>query len=140
MAELLITTQDGNVLLEINLDGRDKLTIGCSPKCDIRLTGPQVSRHHALLVVECGRWLMIDLSANHGIWFQDKQQQIIEIIADQSIRIGKAILHFSNVLEKQIKLPTDQIYQNMQQVSTRSEYLEKLRSSGNFKVITLAVA
>jgi hypothetical protein len=44
----------------------DGLVIGRSPDCALTLADPTVSRHHAELRRECGRWVVADLGSSNG--------------------------------------------------------------------------
>lgn len=55
------------VLLALDWDGgHEELVIGRNPTCDIVLSGPAVSRHHALLTFRDGTWVLQDLASTNG--------------------------------------------------------------------------
>ncbi len=52
--------------LQLPDDGRDRLTIGRTPECDLVLSDPTVSRHHAELWRRSDGWLLVDLGSTNG--------------------------------------------------------------------------
>lgn len=45
------------------------VTIGRDPRCELHLDDPQVSRRHAQIVFQQGRWLLRDLGSRNGTHF-----------------------------------------------------------------------
>ncbi|MCL4211475.1 MAG: FHA domain-containing protein [Phycisphaerales bacterium] len=89
MPELVISTFEGEALLRVNLAGRDVLTLGRSDRCDIRLRGADASRHHAVLVREGDRWMLINLSAARGMYDDERPVDRAVMQEDRPIRIGR---------------------------------------------------
>lgn len=55
------------VLLVLDWDGgHEELMIGRNPNCDVVLSGPGVSRHHARLSFRDGVWILQDLDSTNG--------------------------------------------------------------------------
>ena len=81
-------------MLTVNLLGRTKLTIGCSPRCDVLLKSPDVSRHHALLLEEGDRWLMIDISAAKGMFLKGESVRTHWVNDKDPVRIGEGYFWF----------------------------------------------
>jgi hypothetical protein len=64
---LLSERREPPVLLALDWDsGQAELLIGRHPDCDILLSGPTVSRHHARLYFRDGRWILRDLDSTNG--------------------------------------------------------------------------
>jgi hypothetical protein len=54
-------------LLALDWDGAtESLLIGRHPDCDVVLSHPTVSRHHARLNFRDGRWVLCDLASTNG--------------------------------------------------------------------------
>jgi len=70
--DLLTAEQDGEqqdpvVLLALDWSGEQhELVIGRNPSSDVMLSGPQVSRRHALLSFRDGAWFVRDLDSTNG--------------------------------------------------------------------------
>ena len=56
-----------DVRLPVALE-EQRLTIGRAPSCDLVLRDDTVSRRHAELVREGGRWMLRDLRSTNGMW------------------------------------------------------------------------
>jgi len=61
---------DGQPTARISLNA-SRLLIGRHPWNDVRLDHDSVSRHHAMLVREGGRWTVVDLNSTNGIRVND---------------------------------------------------------------------
>jgi hypothetical protein len=46
--------------------GQEELLVGRHPRCDVVLSAPDVSRHHARLNFRDGRWILRDLESTNG--------------------------------------------------------------------------
>lgn len=90
MPELLISRKDGELLLSVDLTGRMKLTVGRSPRCDLTLEAPAVSRRHAVLVEHGGNWMLIDTGSTTGTFAGAERARCIQLAEDQWARIGPA--------------------------------------------------
>lgn len=95
MTELVIATFEGEQLLRVNLAGRDLLTLGRSERCDVRLHGADVSRHHAVLAREGNQWLLINLSAARGMYDNERPIDATFLHPDRPIRIGRVYLWYT---------------------------------------------
>lgn len=124
--ELVIATAAGSVLLRVDLRDRDKLTIGRSDKCDVRLKGAAVSRHHGLLVNESGRWCLFDLSARSGVWMGDEHHRIVEMRDDVPVRIGDVYVWLFGVQKIEAAAPTSLAAGDKRRVMLRQEHVERL--------------
>jgi hypothetical protein len=55
------------IVLALDWDGgQDELLVGRHPRCDVVLSAPDVSRHHARLNFRDGRWILRDLESTNG--------------------------------------------------------------------------
>ena len=124
--ELVIATAAGLVLLRIDLSARTKLTIGRSERCDVRLKGAAVSRHHALLINECGRWRILDLSAKSGVWVGEHRERVTEMQVDVPVRIGDAYVWLFDAEHVESATPLPLPATDQRRVMLRQEYLECL--------------
>jgi len=123
---MVIASIEGSTLLRVNLDRREKVTIGRSEKCDIRLKGASVSRHHALLVKERGRWILLDLSSQSGIWVGQTQHRVIEVNDEDPVRLGDAFLWFFDVAHLDVPPIAPLPEEHRRYALLRSEHLERL--------------
>jgi pSer/pThr/pTyr-binding forkhead associated (FHA) protein len=90
MVELLISRKDGELLLSVDLTGRTKLTVGRSPRCEITLDAPSVSRRHAILIRHRGHWMLIDTGSMTGTFAGEEQARCLQLTEDGWARIGPA--------------------------------------------------
>jgi hypothetical protein len=72
----------------------DRTTIGRSPDCGIFLDDVTVSRKHAVLVNEGGRWLIEDGGSLNGTFVNRKRVETAEISDGDEVQIGKYRLTF----------------------------------------------
>lgn len=62
-----LATSGTTALLVLDWDGAyEELMIGRNPNCDVVLSGPGVSRHHARLSFRDGIWILQDLDSTNG--------------------------------------------------------------------------
>ena len=88
MPKLVITGADG-ARREIELTTRD-LRIGRAPENDLSLPDPTkgVSRMHAELRYENGRYVIIDLNSQNGTWLDGTRVQRADVASGSEIAIG----------------------------------------------------
>ena len=72
----------------------DRTTIGRSPDCGIFLDDVTVSRKHAVLVQQNGRWLVEDQGSLNGTFVNRKRVETAELDDGDELQIGKYRLTF----------------------------------------------
>jgi pSer/pThr/pTyr-binding forkhead associated (FHA) protein len=92
MPELLVAKHDGRVMVRVPLAGRRRLSIGRSPRCDLRLNASSISRRHALLFAHAGQWHIVDTGSRTGVFagLEKVRHRILD--PDSWTRIGPAYL------------------------------------------------
>ena len=75
------------------LDGRP-LLIGRSPRCDLVLDDPTVSRRHAELVPSDGGWIVSDLSSTNGTRVNGWRIRRAAVALDDELMLGAQRLRF----------------------------------------------
>jgi len=123
--ELVIATAAGAVLLRVDLRGRRKITLGRSRKCDVRLSGAGISRHHAVIVEEAGRWMLLCTSARNGVWMEHERIKTAALSPDRPLRIGDLYLWFFGRNEVALVPPRLAPYP-APVIALRAEYIEAL--------------
>jgi pSer/pThr/pTyr-binding forkhead associated (FHA) protein len=88
VSQLLIARESGELLAAVDLSDRLKLTLGRSPRCDVRLDAPAVSRRHGLLLVHDDRWLMLDTGSTTGIHTVEGNCRLAQLSRENWIRLG----------------------------------------------------
>jgi FHA domain/Domain of unknown function (DUF1707) len=68
------------------------LVIGRSSACQLVLADDTVSRRHAELYVEGGRWLLRDLGSSNGTWVNGRRVVEAEVRAGDEVYLGGARL------------------------------------------------
>ena len=77
------------------LDGRP-LLIGRSPRCDLVLTDPTVSRRHAELVRSDDGWVVRDLSSTNGTRVNGWRVRRAAVALDDELTLGAQKLRFGS--------------------------------------------
>jgi phosphoserine phosphatase RsbU/P len=85
MGMVTLSYADANGHHNIDLD-RASTSIGRSPGQDVMLSEACVSRHHALIVREGDRYIVIDQNSTHGTFLN-------------SVRVARSVLQFEDVLQ-----------------------------------------
>jgi hypothetical protein len=67
------------------------VTVGRHPNCDVVLGDPTVSRHHASVRREQGRWVLHDLGSSNGSWLNGRRAARIEVVAGDELRFGELV-------------------------------------------------
>ena len=62
--------------------------VGRDPECDIVITDGRVSRRHAVLRLEDGRWLLQDNGSSNGTYAGDRRVDRIEVDGECQVRLG----------------------------------------------------
>jgi uncharacterized membrane protein YidH (DUF202 family) len=64
-SRLVLLDEDGDPERPLPMD-RDRVVLGRSSENDVVLADPMVSRHHAEIRHDHGRWVLLDLGSTHG--------------------------------------------------------------------------
>src|SRR4030042_14917 len=93
MADLgkLISQREGEQPAEVALE-KDTITFGRSPDNDVVVADARVSRHHARLSIQAGRYVLTDLNSVNGTWVAGQRITEQELAAGASFTIGPAII------------------------------------------------
>jgi FHA domain/DUF1707 SHOCT-like domain len=75
-------------------DRDPRLLIGRGRSCDLVLRHETVSRRHAELVREGGRWMLRDLSSTNGTWDGAWRVNETEIDAGSQLHLGAVLVRF----------------------------------------------
>ncbi|HEX4420821.1 MAG TPA: FHA domain-containing protein [Kofleriaceae bacterium] len=70
------------------------LKLGSGSGCDVRLhdTTGQLSREHAMMIPELGRWQIRDLGSKNGLWVEGARTSASTLHAGATIQLGGVIL------------------------------------------------
>jgi hypothetical protein len=71
-----------------------RLVIGRSSGCQLVLTDDTVSRRHAELFTEEGRWLLRDLDSSNGTWLNGRRVVEAEVRPGDILHLGGCRLRF----------------------------------------------
>lgn len=91
------------VVLNGELRGRDfrlvdgKNTIGTAADCDVVLTDPYLSSHHAVLRHENGEFTLVDLDSTNGCHVNERKISREDLIDNDKIRFGRTELKFKSL-------------------------------------------
>lgn len=75
-------------------DGRRALVLGRASTCDLVLADETVSRRHAELRRDEGRWMLRDLSSTNGTWDGGWRVTETEIDAGSQLHLGRLLVRF----------------------------------------------
>ena len=67
------------------------VTIGRHPDCDVVVDDPEVSRFHASLRREGGRWVLHDLDSRNGCFVNGRRAAQVELRPGDELRLGGAV-------------------------------------------------
>lgn len=73
---------------------RPVVVLGRLPECDITLTGAAVSRRHAKVQQEGGRWTVTDLGSTNGVRVNAQPVQVSEIRPGDRLEVGDITFTF----------------------------------------------
>ena len=90
---LVVRSGGGRAVETFVLEG-DETTIGRSPECDIFLDDVTVSRRHALITEEGGRFTIEDLGSLNGTFLNRHRIEQAPLTDDDEVQIGKYRLVF----------------------------------------------
>src|SRR4051794_31811439 len=62
--------------------------VGRDPRCDLRLTDPEVSDRHAYFQLVGGRLVCVDLGSRTGVHQAGRCRRLLDVTTDQPVRIG----------------------------------------------------
>ena len=91
------------VVLNGELRGRDfrlvdgKNTVGTAADCDVVLTDPYLSSHHAVVRHENGEFTLVDLDSTNGCYLNDKRCSRSDLIDNDKIRFGRTEVKFKSL-------------------------------------------
>lgn len=68
--------------------------LGRAPECAAILRDASVSRRHARLVLEGGRWVLIDEGSRNGLWQGGEKKPRIELADLAEFKLGEVLLRF----------------------------------------------
>jgi len=71
-----------------NLPPGPSYLVGRDPQCDIVMTDARVSRHHAALGIEDGRWVLADNGSTNGTYIGGRRVDRIEVDGECLLRLG----------------------------------------------------
>lgn len=66
----------------------ERFLVGRGRDCKVRILEDQVSRHHALMVLVNGRWMIEDLDSSNGMFLNDKRCALAELRPGDILRLG----------------------------------------------------
>jgi putative serine protease PepD len=92
VAEILISTPDGQVLANRKLDPVRAYWIGRESNCDIVIESASVSRRHALVFHSNGRWLACDAGSVGGLDTENGPVRCAHLSADAWVKIGSVYI------------------------------------------------
>ncbi len=86
----LVVQQAGQEPQEVAL--KETTTFGRAPDNDVVLSDARVSRHHARLAYQDGRYVLSDLNSHNGTWVGGQRISEQDIAPGTSFRIGPATI------------------------------------------------
>ncbi len=91
------------VVLNGELRGRDfrlvdgKNTLGTAADCDVVLTDPYLSSHHAVIRHENGEFTLVDLDSTNGTYVNERRVSREDLIDNDKVRLGRSELKFKSL-------------------------------------------
>jgi NHLM bacteriocin system ABC transporter ATP-binding protein len=72
-------------------DSCEKVVLGRSPKCDVVVADPSVSRYHAEIVRTPDGFLLVDLDSANGVWVDDRRVKEYRLGDQQRFALGAVV-------------------------------------------------
>lgn len=96
-AARLVVFRDGVVHRAVELTARG-LTIGRGLQNDLVLEDPDrtVSRFHAEVRLDAGRWVLMDLNSQNGTWVDARRVDRVQLMSGVPVVIGRYSLVFDD--------------------------------------------
>lgn len=88
---IVFVTLDSKVVHKRNLD-QDRITIGREPDNDICINNLAVSRHHAEITLDGGKYFIKDLASANGVFLNSSKISYSELSRGDVVNIGKYAL------------------------------------------------
>lgn len=86
---------------------KEETTLGRAPECDVFLDDEGVSRHHAKVVRQDDKLVLLDLGSTNGTWFEGERIQVLELEDAVKIQVGTAtILQFRYQDQSEVEFHT----------------------------------
>lgn len=101
VAELLISTPEGQVLANRKLDPVRAYWIGRESNCDIVIENAAVSRRHALVFHSNGRWYACDAGSIGGLDTENGPVRCAQLSADAWVKIGSVYVWLAGAAASQ---------------------------------------
>jgi len=92
VAELLISTPEGEVLANRKLDPARAYWVGREASCDVVIESAAVSRRHALVFHANGRWMACDAGSLGGLETEGGPVRATALSSDAWIKVGAVYL------------------------------------------------
>lgn len=92
---IAFVTLDSKVVHKRNLD-QDKVTIGREPDNDICINNLAVSRHHAEITLDGGKYFIKDLASANGVFLNGSKTSYSELSPGDIVNIGKYALRIQS--------------------------------------------
>ncbi|MCA1778917.1 MAG: FHA domain-containing protein [Xanthomonadaceae bacterium] len=97
-ARLIRSNADGNSHADleatVHVLHSDRMTIGRSGVCDIRIEEPSISSEHARLVRSEDGWRIINLLSTNGVFINDEKVFSHRLQDQDTVRLGRVVLRF----------------------------------------------
>src|SRR5687767_5447913 len=83
----------------------DMRTIGAAADCDVVLTMPQVSGHHARLWREGELWFIEDLGSSNGLFVRGERVARAQVAAHEMVGLGSFQIAARDLMARKSKAP-----------------------------------
>ena len=98
------------------------MVIGRGPECQIRLEGDGVSRNHAKIVRNAGKYTIEDLGSTNGTWVDNNPATAEPLRSSARIRIGTHVVVRFNLLDDEEAALQQRLYDNVIQDTLTGAY------------------
>ncbi|NMB75889.1 MAG: FHA domain-containing protein [Myxococcales bacterium] len=90
---LLVGTRGPTKDIEIELDEGDN-SIGRDPNSTVAIEDPSISRMHARLQIQAGRFTLIDMRSSNGTFVNNKRIEQVDLVSGDVLRFGNLEFRF----------------------------------------------
>jgi len=101
-APLRLVVQPGNARVEVT---RTQAILGRHSGADVRLPFPEVSRRHARVQFENGKWRIVDMDSLNGVWINGERMFESALYDGDHVRLGSCLLTVEQGTAVRVVLP-----------------------------------
>jgi pSer/pThr/pTyr-binding forkhead associated (FHA) protein len=99
MLEITVISPTGQRVRTLSVPLGDMVEVGRARGCDVQLTDPLVSRHHAVIepADEPDAWVFRDVGSTRGSYVNGERVREVTLRPGMSVKVGSTMLRFDSL-------------------------------------------